>query len=150
VGKPRHGKPDTFGQGAVYSTASEPVDAIELAAAVDRFVQAYVLSVKRERVHGKLIGRKRGETLRDLLAYVDPRYQTDLEGSSGFPQHLEQRFGDLRGILISESSAFKMTIVAATYKASELSDSCLFIAPHLALFLPEVGESTLIRRPQVA
>jgi len=98
VGKPRHGKPDPFGQGAVYSTASEPVDAIELAAAVDRFVQAYVLSVKRERVHGKLIGRKRGETLRDLLAYVDPRYQTDLEGSSGFPQHLEQRFGDLSAL----------------------------------------------------
>lgn len=150
MGKPRHGKPDPFGHGAVYSTASEPVDAAELAAAVDRFVQAYVLAAKRERVHGKLIGPKRGDMLQGLLAYVDPRYQTDLEGSSGFPQHLQERFGDVRGILISEFSAFKMTIVAAAYKASELSESCLFVAPHLALFMPEAGESTLIRRQQLA
>jgi hypothetical protein len=151
VGKPRHGKPDPFGHGSVYSTASEPVDDVELAAAVDRFVQAYVIKSKRERVHGKLIGPKRGDTLRGLLAFVDPNYRTELERSAGFPQHLQERFGDLCGILISEFSAFKLTIVAAAYKvAFELDESSLFIAPHLALFIPEVGHPTLIRRQQVA
>ena len=150
VGKPRHGKPDPFGHGAAYSTASEPVDDVELAASVDRFVQAYVLAAKRERVRGKMIGPKRGETLRGLLAYVDPRFKTDLEGSSGFPQHLQERFGNLRGILISEFSTCKLTIVAAAFKAAELSESCLFIAPDLGLFLHEVGTPTLIRRQLVA
>jgi hypothetical protein len=150
VGKPRHGKPDPFGHGARYSTTNDLADAAELSAAVESFVEAYVIKAKRERVLGKLLGPHRGDTLRGLIAVVDPRYQIDLEGSTGFPQHLEERFGDLHGVLIAERAAYRGTLVAACYKAKDLSDSCLFVAPQLAMFFPEVGPSTLIRRQLVA
>ena len=150
MGKPRHGKPDPFGQGVRHATLTEPADAVALGAAVERFVQAYVFKAKREHVVGKLLGPNRGDTLRGLMSFVDSSYTTDLEGSTGFPQHLQERFGDLEGIFITERRAYKATIVAASYTAQELGDSCLFVAPHLAMFFHEVGHPTLIRRQLVA
>lgn len=151
MGKPRHGKPDRFGEGGGFSTAIEPVEDVELVAAIDRFVQAYVIEEKRPRVHGKLIGPKRGDTLRGLHAVIDAKYSTDLEGNAGFPQHVQERFGDMRGILVAEFAAFKMTIAGAVYKAHlDLNESCLFVSSALAMFIPEVGDPTLLRRQLVA
>ena len=68
MGKPRQDKADRLDEGSKFSLATEPVDDFELAAAIDRFVEAYVFETKRARVRKDILGRgeKRANALENL------------------------------------------------------------------------------------
>jgi hypothetical protein len=149
VGKPRHGKPDRFGEGGGFSIKTEPVDDVELAAAVDGFVEAYVFETKRARVRKDILGRgeKRASALENLPGAIPAAFQTPIIGKAGFPQHVQERFGDLRGVLVTDRDACKATIAGSVFAAMSNGFACVFIAGPLALLLPEVGDSTVVQRP---
>ncbi|HMA54512.1 MAG TPA: hypothetical protein VKT17_08610, partial [Acidobacteriota bacterium] len=66
---------------------------------------------------------------------------------TGFPQHLKERFGDLRGIIIEYEGAYHVTIAGAAVHAAR-SFEAIFIADvePIALFFPEDGPPILFSR----
>ena len=146
MGKRRHGKPDRFGQGGGFSQESRDVDASAVETAVMRFVATFVLKSNRKRAQRLLLGRPERliETLQELPEWVEPSSRSDLDGNTGFPQHVQKRFGDLRGVLMNEHHACSVTIAGAVSLSSG-GFGALFVADSaaIALLIPEFGAPTL-------
>ncbi len=145
VGKRRHGAPDRFGEGGGFSTLKEPLDDSATKFALERFVATFVSKVKRERALMLLGGSGRIEGLQRLHDWIDVKFQTLLQGSLGFPQHLQARFGDLQGVLVDDRGAWRTTIAGASWSAAG-GFGALFVsdAGDLALLLAEIGPTTLV------
>jgi hypothetical protein len=72
---------------------------------VKRFVDTFVTKEKHERVQAGLLHRsqqRRIETIQSAYKWIDPSLQSELDGNTGFPQHLHERFGDLRGVMLDD------------------------------------------------
>jgi hypothetical protein len=114
------------------------------------FVDAFVLADRRERASYLLLtqqGRARGGLL-DVLPWLRRDRCTDLDGATGFPQHLEQRFGPRRGVYFDRACrAVQLTAAEAACKAIEdHTDAVLSLAAGaLALVFYEIGPPTLCR-----
>lgn len=146
VGKRRHGEPDRF-QTDGFAIDERPANDEAALAAVTRFVETFVMKTKRERVQAGLLHRnqrRRLETIQSAYKWVDPTLQSELEGNTGFPQHLHQRFGDLRGVMIDDHGARHVTVARAAVLSSGQFGS-IFVADSapMALLFPEIGEPTL-------
>ncbi len=101
VSKRRHGGADQSQAGGFASDERPASDDAALAAA-RRFVEMFVIKAKRERMQSGLLHRnqhRRIETIQNVYRWIDPGLQSELEGSTGFPRHLHERFGDLRGVM---------------------------------------------------
>ena len=87
---------------------------------------------------------RRVDALQNVYKWIDPTLQTELEGHTGFPQHLVERFGDLRGILVDATAARHVTIAGAAVLASG-GFGGIFIADEqpIALLFGEVGHPIL-------
>ena len=153
MGRRRHGEPDRFGQGAGVSPESRDVDVSVVEAAVKRFVATFVLKSKRERAQRFLLGHpeRRIETLEQLPDWVEPSSRSDLDGNAGFPQHVQTRFGDLRGVLVNDHDACSVTIAGAV-SLSTGKLGALFVADNadIALLVPEIGPPTLCMKGSVS
>ena len=146
VGKRRHGEPDKF-QRSGFAIDDRPASDDAALVAVKRFVETFVMKEKRERVQAGLLHRsqqRRLETIQTAYKWIDPSLQTELEGNTGFPQHLHERFGDLRGVMLDDRGARKVTVAGASVLASGQFGS-IFMADSsaIALLFPEVGPPTL-------
>lgn len=147
--KRRHGKPDPFQWHgiAIGERLASPEAA---AAAVHRFAAMFVDERKREQTQTRLLHPDQGRRIRAIQSvykWIDPRLQTNLEGSTGFPQHLRERFGDLPGILIDHTTARHATIAgAAILSVGHFGAVFIADAKPLALLLPEIGPVTLCAR----
>jgi len=149
--KGRQHKPDRFGEGGAFSKDEEAVDDAALREALRRFVGAFVIKSKQDRVQTFLQGRReqRLEVLQHLPSWVIPELQTELDGNQGFPQHLQERFGSLRGVLIDDQAARRMTIAGAMWATTMRgSAGALFVSDSgaVALLVPEDGPPTLCLR----
>ena len=146
MSKQRHGKPDKF-QRDGFAIDERPANELDARLAVERFIAMFVNEVKRERARALLSHRdhlRRMEGIQTVYKWIDPRLQSDLEGNTGFPQHLRDRFGDLRGIVIDEKSASHVAVAGAAIRASD-NFGAFFIADELpiAVLFPEIGSPTL-------
>lgn len=115
--------------------------------AVSRFVETFITKVRRERVQtGLLHGdqQRRIETIQSAYKWIDPALLSELDGNSGFPQQLHQRFGDLRGVLVDDRGARHVTVAGAA-ALSTGQFGAIFIADDsaLAILFPEIGAPTL-------
>jgi hypothetical protein len=150
VGKRKHGEPDRFQRGG-FEIDERPVDEAVAVASVKRFVETFIVAAKRERIQTHLLHHKRErrtETIQGLYKWIDPKMKTELAGNTGFPQHLHERFGDLRGVLLDEYRACHVTIAgAAVLSAAQFG--AIFIADGraLALLFAEVGAPILCLGP---
>lgn len=146
MGKRRHGEPDRFQQGG-FAIDERPASDDAALAAVKRFVEAFVTKEKRERVQAGLLHRsqqRRIETIQSAYKWIDPSLQSELDGNTGFPQHLHERFGDLRGVMLDDRGARNITVAGAAVLSSGQFGS-IFVADSsaMALLFPEVGPPTL-------
>ncbi len=140
MGKRRHGKPDKF-QWEGFSIDERPASEEAAAAAVLRFVKLFVIKSRRERMQTRLLDkdpRRRNHAMFDIYRFIDPALQAKLDGSASFPQHLKERFGDLRGIINDGINAYHVTIAGAAVHAASNYGDAIFIAdvePIALLFL---------------
>jgi hypothetical protein len=109
-----------------------------------------VIASKRDRMVTMLLNKereKRAEAIQTVYKWVEPKRKTELVGSTGFPQHLKTRFGEILGILIDQASARRSSIAEAAVLAAG-GFGAIFIADiqPVALLLPEVGPPTLCSR----
>jgi hypothetical protein len=146
VGKRRHGVPDKFQQSG-FAIDERPASDDAALVAVKRFVETFVTRAKRERVQAGLLHRsqqRRIETIQSAYKWIDPSLQSELEGNTGFPQHLHERFGDLRGVMIDDREARHVTVAGAAVLSSGQFGS-IFVADSsaMALLFPEIGPPTL-------
>jgi len=151
VGKRGKGKPDRAGEAEQFSTDEEPIEDADLEKAIERFIDAFVIKTKQERAGLLLRARseRRDETLQRLPSWVAPGLQTELEGNADSPQHVQRRFGALRGVLIDYRGARRMTIAGALWMSKvKIGFATLFIsdAGSVALLVPETGRSILCVR----
>jgi hypothetical protein len=112
-----------------------------------RFVETFVVKHKRERVQAGLLHRnqeRRIEAIQSVYKWIDSTLQSELEGNTGFPQHLHERFGDLRGVMIDDRTARHITVAGAAAVSSGQFGS-IFVADTvaMALLFPEIGGPTL-------
>lgn len=115
--------------------------------AVVRFVNAFVIAAKRERMLTMVLHKdrnKRKEAIQTVYKWIDAKRQVELARNSGFPRQLTERFGDLTGVLLDESTARHVTIGEAAALAS-VGLGAIFIADTklMAVLFPEVGPPTL-------
>ncbi|MEO0481505.1 MAG: hypothetical protein AAF196_18700 [Planctomycetota bacterium] len=114
------------------------------------FINAFVASSRREGAAHLLRtykGRSRQE-LNTVLGWSREDRRTVLDGSTGFPQHLEQRFGDALGVDVRNSmKAIKLNAAEAACKAvDDLSGAILSLDPGaLALVFYDPGPPSLLR-----
>ena len=146
VGKRRHGEPDKF-QRSGFAIDERPASDDAALVAVKRFLEIFVTKEKRERVQAGLLHRsqeRRIETIQSAYKWIDPSLQSELDGNTGFPQHLYERFGDLRGVMIDDRGARHVTVTGAAVLSSGQFGS-IFVADSsaIALLFPEVGPPTL-------
>lgn len=146
MGKRRHGEPDRFQPGG-FAIDERPVSDDAALVAVKRFVETFVTKEKRERVQAGLLHRtqqRRIETIRSAYKWIDPSLQSELDGNTGFPQHLHERFGDLRRVMLDDRGARHITVAGAAVLSSGQFGS-IFVADSsaMALLFPEVGPPTL-------
>lgn len=89
---------------------------------------------------------KRNNAIKTVYKWIDPKLQSELEGNTGFPQHLKERFGDLRGIIIDDACPRRVTVAGAAVLAAG-GFGAVFIADTapIALLFLEVGPPTLLR-----
>jgi hypothetical protein len=149
MGRRKHGEPDPFRTDG-FPIDERPASDDEATAAVNRFVTPFVLEPKRERIRAGLLHPKqqrRIESIHHAYKWIAPAVQTELEGNTGFPQHLHARFGDLRGVMIDERAARHVTAAGAAVLASG-QFGAIFVADgaSLALLFPETGCPTLCMR----
>lgn len=151
VGKRRHGQPDKF-QWDGFPIDDHPADEAAAASAIGRFVNTFVIASKRERMLAMLLHadrNKRCEAIQTVYKWIEPAHQCELEGNTGFPQHLRERFGDLRGVFLDEASASHVTIAgAAVLAAGGFGGIFIADAQPIALLFAEVGPPTLCSRPE--
>lgn len=146
MAKRRHGQPDKF-QRDEFPVDDRVANEAASAAAIQRFVATFVIASKRERMLAMLSHRdrnKRNEAIQTVYKWIDPKLKSELEGNTGFPQHLKARFGDLPGIFIDEANASHVSVAGAAVLA-EGGFGAIFIADAatIALLFPEVGPATL-------
>jgi hypothetical protein len=146
VGKRKRGEPDTFQWGG-FAIDERPASDETALAAVTRFVETFVAKHKRERIQAGLLHSKqqrRIESIQQVYKWIDPALQSELEGNTGFPQHLQERFGDLRGVMIDDRAARHVTVAGAAVLSSGQFGS-IFMADSaaIALLFPEIGPPTL-------
>lgn len=116
VAKRRDGQPDKF-QWDGFPIDDRPADPVAATSAIKRLVSTFVIASKRERVLAMLLHKdrnKRNEAIQTVYKWIGPKLQSELEGNTGFPQHLKERFGDLRGIIIDEA---KLALVMSRLRA---------------------------------
>jgi hypothetical protein len=149
VGKRRHGEPDRFQWGG-FAIDERPASDEAALAAAKRFVETFVVTHKRERTQAGLLDEKpprRSETIQRVHKWIEPALQAELAGNTGFPQQLQKRFGDLRGVMIDDRGARHVTVAgAAVLSAGQLSIFMADSAP-IALLFPEMGAPTLCLAP---
>lgn len=83
--------------------------------------------------------------IQSAYKWIDPSLlQSELDGNTGFPQHLHERFGDLRGVMLEDRGARHITVAGAAVLSSGQFGS-IFVAHSsaMALLFPEVGPPTL-------
>jgi hypothetical protein len=146
VGKRRHGDPDTF-QSTGFAIDERPASDDAALVAVTRFVNAFVTKARRDRIQTSLLHRnqrRRIEAIHGAYKWIDPTLQSELEGYTGFPQHLRERFGDLRGVMIDDRTARHVTVAGAAVLSSGRLGS-IFVADSsaMAVLFPEIGPPTL-------
>ena len=149
MGRRKHGEPDRFQWGG-FEIDERPAAEEAALSAVKRFVDSFVLASKRDRIESGLLHPKRlrrSETLQTLYKWLDPKTTTELEGNTGFPQHLHERFGDLRGLLLDENRMFHVTVAgAAVLSAGGFGAVFLAEERSLALLFLEDGPPILCMR----
>lgn len=143
MGKRKHGKPDKF-QWEGFAVDERPASEEAAAAAMLRLVKMFVIKSIREPEQAKLLHkdpRRRSHAIGYLDESIDPALQEELKGNTGFPQHLKERFGDLRGIITDGWDAYHVTIAGAAVHAAESGLDAIFIADvePIALLFPEAG-----------
>jgi len=148
MGKRRHGMPDKF-QWEGFAVDERPASEDAAAAAMLRFVKMFVIKSIREPVQAKLLHkdpRRRSGAIHNLYMSIDPALQAELKGNTGFPQHLKERFGDLRGIITDGWDAYHVTIAGAAVHAAESGLDAIFIADvePIALFFPDDGQPPIL------
>jgi hypothetical protein len=146
VGKRRNGAPDKF-QSSGFAIDERPATDDAALVAVKRFVEIFVTKAKRDRVQTGLLHpgqRRRIEAIQSAYKWIDPSLQSELEGNTGFPQHLRERFGDLRGVMIDDRGARHVTVAGAAVLSTGQFGS-IFVADSsaMALLFPELGPPTL-------
>ncbi|HLL21145.1 MAG TPA: hypothetical protein VK427_03390 [Kofleriaceae bacterium] len=143
--------PDKF-QWDGFSAGELPAAADVAAAAVRRFVQAFVIPSKHERMTAMLLHSresKRDEAFESLHSWLDPDSHVDMPRATGFPQHLHARFGNLRGILVGYACSHHVSIAGAAILAAKLGSAAIFMADArpLGLLFHEIGPPTLCSAP---
>jgi hypothetical protein len=146
VGKRRHGEPDPF-QSSGFAIDERPASDGAALVAVKRFVETFITKAKRDRVQTGLLHRtqrRRIEAIQSASKWIDPSLQSELEGNAGFPQHLRQRFGDLRGVMFDDRGARHVTVAGAAVLSTG-QVGAIFVADSsaMALLFPEVGPPML-------
>lgn len=146
MGKRRHGAPDRF-QSSGFAIDERPASDDAALVAAQRFVEAFVTKAKRERVQTGLLHRsqrRRIEAIQSAYKWIDPSLRSELEGNTGFPQHLRERFSDLRGVMIDGRGARHVTVAgAAALSAGQFGAIFVADASAMALLFPEIGHPTL-------
>ena len=90
-----------------------PVDRHALSAALTLFVTRFVTDDKRDQMHKRLLAaERRGETLIALVRWLHGTNAV-LVGADRSPAGLQARFGELTGVYVDESGAWKTTIAGA-------------------------------------
>jgi hypothetical protein len=150
VRRRKHGEPDHF-QWSGFAINEQPASNAVARAAVKRFVALFVVENRRERAPMVLLHRDWRRRLRaiwNLSRWIDGAYSRELDGSSGSPQHLRERFGDMRGILLDERCARHVTVAGAAILAAVSGFGALFIADTkpIAIIFEEVGHPTVCSR----
>jgi hypothetical protein len=146
VGKRRHGEPDPF-QSSGFAIDERPASDGAALVAATRFVETFITKVKRDRVQAGLLHRtqrRRIEAIQSASQWIDPSVQSELEGNAGFPQHLRERFGDLRGVMLDDRRARHVTVAGAAVLSMGQFGS-IFVADSsaMAILFSEVGPPTL-------
>lgn len=146
MGKRRHGDPDKF-QSSGFAIDERPASDDAALVAVQRFVETFVTKAKRDRVQTGLLHRsqqRRIEAIQSAYKWIDASLQSELEGNTGFPQHLRERFGDLRGVMLDDRGARHVTVAGAAVLSTGQFGS-IFVADSspMALLFPEIGPPTL-------
>jgi hypothetical protein len=119
VGRRKHGKPDPF-RWNNFAVDERPATAEATASAIRRFVETFVFAVRRDRMVAMLLHkerRRREEGIQAVSKWIDPKLQFELEGRSGSPQHLQERFGELRGIIVTRPVARRQRAARSTVGA---------------------------------
>lgn len=117
---------------------------------LEAFIDAFVAPSRQERAAYLLLtakGRARGN-LNAVLGWLRRDRVTNLGGSTGFPQHLERRFGTKLGVYVDNSiRAVQLCAAEAACKAvDELSDAILSLRPGaLALVFYDPGSPDLLQ-----
>ena len=115
------------------------VDHHALRAALTLFVSRFVIPVKRDQMHARLLtAERRRETLEALPRWLAGR-QAPLEGADQSPTGLSARFGELTGILLDPARARRTTIGGTLALAR--GEVALFIGDAGRIALMFVGEA---------
>lgn len=112
---------------------------------VREFIHHFVERSRRERAELYLLNRsKRARGLCDLWKWLEPDATEELGGAVGFPQHLDEGFPGVRGVLLDyKGRALRVTAAEAAILGEDIS---LFIANdgQMALLFAERGPPMLI------
>lgn len=88
--------------------------------------------------------QRRIEAIQSAYKWIDPSLQSELESNTGFPQHLRERFGDLRGVMLDDRGARHVTVAgAAVLSCGQFGSIFVADSSAMALLFPEIGPPTL-------
>lgn len=139
IRKRKHGKPNRFQH---LEVSRKAVSEEEVGEAIRTFIMQFVSVEKRARASLFLLQpTKRSQGIGDLFSWLDQSVVSILKGSEGFPQHLEERFGALCGILVMRQECTRVTVA----EAASLHDDSVFMSDDgsFAILFYDVGEPTL-------
>ena len=122
---------------------SSPIDESAVRATLAEFIRLFIRKDKRSRAEIFLLDpTKRREGLRHAWSWLDASKTDQLSGSAGFPQHLEERFGGMKGVFIGQVEA---VVVSAPEAAGLGQDASVFVFldSGQALIFHEIGPPDL-------
>ena len=122
------------------------VDRRGLEAAVQLFVNAFVIEDKRAQMRKRLLlGERRAETLGALPRWLAGR-TAPLAGVDRSPDGLRKRFGELVGVHVDETTAVRTTIAGALERGRGKPTMFIADSGNVALVTVDDGSAILCSR----